>query len=289
LYVIRPGLRPSGSNKREKNEKMKKKYMLMVVLQVLVSMTFSESKDKLIERVISVTGIEKQYSDMSKMIEEYYKQQKGNIESRTYEKILGIIYESFSSTNITNYIKKEMENNFNEKYCKRIIKRYKNELFLSIANSEVDYLNRIDFNKVNTYNYQNISSERDSLFDRFIDHANYIGMQKRMAYAYYHSYITTYNLFLSERNKVTRESERIFMEEVYRELESKRNRDLVKKQLAIIYEKYSEKEIEYYLKYILSSEGKWLNEKVIRGFEKGYNECMKYAVLKIGELLKTNA
>jgi|WetSurMetagenome_2_1015567.scaffolds.fasta_scaffold579516_1 hypothetical protein len=79
------------------------------------------------------------------------------------------------------------------------------------------------------------------------------------------------------------------MENAYRKIESKENREATKKQIAIMYSKYSEKELGLYLKYITSVEGAWLNENVMKGFEAGYEACMQEAVRKLIDMFDLKA
>jgi hypothetical protein len=182
---------------------MEMKWATALLALLLPFASFPESKETIIQKVVEVTGISNQFSVISQMIEEQYKQQKAKIDNKTYGKIIAILYESFANANITIYIIKEIENDYNEDYCRHILKTYRRRLFIDITKSEIEFSQNFTFEKPEKFDYKSVKRPRDKLFEQYIDKVGYIEMQKRLFYSSIHTYITTYNLFLPEDRKMT--------------------------------------------------------------------------------------
>ncbi len=250
---------------------------------------FSQSKEKLISSVLEVTGIEKQFTDVSGMVLGMYQGQQGQMPEESYRKIIDVIYDSFIKTDHSSYIEKAMLDDYREDFCRKILSYYESRLFLDITAREIEAGRPEEAAKIADFDYSKVSPARDGLFDSFLDEGNRIGSQKKMTAAAIKAFIYTYNILLPAQSRISSDIEAQAIAAAEASLESKEMRLQTKKALAAIYESFSDAQLEEYFRFYSSAEGMWLNDVVFAGFEKGFESCMIDSANKLKKAFNIDA
>lgn len=250
---------------------------------------FSQAKDKLISSVLEVTGIEKQFTDLSGMIVGMYQGQQAQIPGESYQKIVGVIADSFGGTNFTSYIRKSMEDGYREDYCRKIIKSYESKLFLDVTAREIDVMRPEEMAKLAGFDYSQVPAARDKLFESFMVEGLRLESQKGVTAAAVRAFIYTYNILLPESSKISKDIEAQAIAATEASIDSKETKAQLKVYFAATYESFTDAQLKEYFGFYSSAEGKWLNEVMMKGFEKGFEACMADAANKLKKAFNLDA
>ncbi len=249
----------------------------------------SQAKEDLVASVLEVTGIEKQFADVSGMVLGMYQGQQGQMPEESYRKIIEVITDSFVKTDHSSYVKKAMLAEYSEEYCREIVSAYRSKLFLDITAREIEAGRPEEAVKIAGFDYSKVSAARDGLFDSFLDEGMRIESQKRIAAAAIKAFIYTYNILLPEPSRISSDVEAQAIAAAEASLDSDAVRIQTKKALAAIYESFSDAQLKDYFGFYSTAEGKWLNDIVMKGFEKSFEACMADAANKLKIAFKLDA
>jgi hypothetical protein len=260
-----------------------------LVLSSFLAPAYSEAKQDLIAKVLDVTGIEKQFSDLSGVIAAMYQGQQQQLPGEAYGKIIGIINDSFGGTNFSAYILKEMGSGYREDYCLAISKTYESKLFKDVTAREIDTMRPEEVARIEGLDYSKVGASRDAIFESYIEEGKSLDNQKRITASAVRAFIYTYNILLPEGRKIGKDVEAQALQGVEQQLSSPDSRLRTKKYLAMVYEPFTDAQLKEYFAFYSSAAGKWLNGIVFDGFEKGFAACMADAANKLKEAFNLGA
>jgi hypothetical protein len=270
-------------------KRLVKAALAALALSSFLAPAYSEPKQELISKVLDVTGIEKQFSDLSGVIAAMYQGQQQQLPGEAYGKIIDIINDSFGGTNFSAYIQKEMGAGYREDYCLAIAKTYESKLFKDVTAREIDAMRPEETARIEGLDYSKVSAGRDGIFESFMEEGKSLENQKRVTTSAVRAFIYTYNILLPEGRKIGKDVEAQALQGVGQQLSSPDSRLRTKKYLAIIYEPFSDAQLKEYFAFYSSAAGKWLNGIVFDGFEKGFAACMTDAANKLKEAFNLGA
>jgi hypothetical protein len=241
----------------------------------------SGTKEDKVARVMEVTGIASGCASIPTYISALFGQQKAQFGEEKYAKLIGIMTDSFSETNIHRYIRDELVGNYDAARCESILRTYEGKLFLDITARENEALSVENEAKVAQFDYSAIDAGRDKILDEFIDVTKSVEQEESMVLGALDVYLKAYNLFLPKDSKIAPDAIRQVEDQTRAALGSDENRMGLKKRMAQIYEDFSNEELERYFAFYDSDAGKWLYEGYMSGFQKALESSMKDAAGKI--------
>lgn len=272
-----------------KANRIVKAALAALALSSFLAPALAEPKQELMAKVLDVTGIEKQFSDLSGTIAAMYQGQQQQLPGDAYKKIIDVIDDSFGGTNFSRYILKEMAAGYREDYCLAITKAYESALFKDVTAREIDAMRPEEVARIEGLDYSKIRAERDAIFESFMEEGKSLENQKRITTSAVRAFIYTYNVLLPEGRKIGKDVEAQALQGVEQQLASPDSRLRTKKYLAIIYEPFTDAQLKEYFGFYSSAAGKWLNGIVFDGFEKGFAACMTDAANKLKEAFNLGA
>jgi hypothetical protein len=272
-----------------KANRLAKAALAALALSSFLAQAYSEPKQELMAKVLDMTGVEKQFSDLSGVIAAMYQGQQQQLPGEAYGKIIGVINDSFGGTNFSNYILKEMGAGYREDYCLAIAKTYESALFKDVTAREIDAMRPQEVARIEGLDYAKVGAARDSIFESFMEEGKSLQNQTRITASAVRAFIYTYNILLPEGRKIGKDVEAQALQGVERQLSSPDSRLRTKKYLAMVYEPFTDAQLKEYFGFYSSAAGKWLNGIVFDGFEKGFAACMTDAANKLKEAFNLGA
>jgi hypothetical protein len=260
--------------------------IVISIILILSSFGYCDSKDELIEKVLSITGITKQFNDPASLISGLYTQNKNSIDPKYYDKISKIIITRFSATAFNEYIKNEIGKDYNEEYLNNILKDYADNIFLEITQREIVATPEYVDNEQKSRSFSEIPKSRQDLIAKFISDSKIMEMTGKIVSDSLKSYFYTYNLLLPKSNKITEDQISSIIGNAVGNIESDETKLNMQARFAIIYEKFSDEALKKYFGFYRKEEGIWLQKKVMDGFEKAFEQCMNDAAQDIAGVLK---
>ncbi len=260
-----------------------------LALSSFLAPAFSEPRQDLMAKVLDVTGIEKQFSDLSGVIAAMYQGQRQQLPGEAYDKIIGVVNDSFGGTNFSAYILKAMGSGYREDYCLAIVKTYESRLFKDVTAREIDSMRPEEIARIEGFDYSKVGAARDAIFESFLEEGRSIENQKRITASAVRAFIYTYNILLPEGRKIGKDVEAQALQGVELQLSSPDSRLRTKKYLAAVYEPFADAQLKEYFGFYSSEAGKWLNGVVFDGFEKGFEASMTDAANKLKQAFNLGA
>lgn len=232
-------------------------------------------------KVLGVTGITEQAQGISQVIIGMFEQQKGALSDGQQSKLYGILASSFAQTKFDAFILDELMKGYNGAYCDTLLKTYADPFFADITKTEVESNTPDIFSKIAAFDYGTVDKERDAIIDEYVTNSSTLEFQELLTVSGIEAFVKTYNLFLPKENRITPETRNAIIDQTRKQIKSTEQRASIKKNFAVIYQKYDNAQLKRYFDFYKTAEARWLSDAFCAGFNTGFESCMNDAAKRI--------
>jgi hypothetical protein len=237
--------------------------------------------EKKARSVLDVTGVTSQAESFPQVIIGMFEQQKSSFSDEQQKKLYDILGSSFGQTKFDAYVFDAMIKNYNDAYCDVILTKYKDPFFLDVTQTEIKSNTAQIFSEIAAFDYATVDKERDAIIEDYLENSSTIKFQELLTVSGIEAFIKTYNLFLPKENKITPDVANAIITQAKQQINSPEQRMLLKKNFAVIYRKYSNRQLRVYFDFYKTAEARWLSDAFCAGFQTGFESCMNDAAKRI--------
>jgi len=256
---------------------------LACIILIFISLNYfacSElvEKKKKINDIIAECGIEKQFSQLPEMLEQFLLLKKDSLNEDEYNKLNKIFKENFTSNDFIDSIRASFEKNYNDKYIAKIEKFYRTELAKKMTKVEVQNSTPEFVSKVSKIKINSLKKKRIQIIKEFLKVSKALEMTILIQESTFEGFVESYNRFIPLHNRISDETVKLIKDKMESNVYSKQNITMMIVWAYMTYEKVSDKELKEYMEFIDSEAGQWMNDVIIKGIMAGAKKCASKGV-----------